>query len=190
MKIRCRIESRTPLLINKVTDEAILKMQSGSRKAQSSHQATPKEEAQKKLHLSKGGKPIIPSPNLFKSIIEGGRFFKLGKSKITTLKSSLVPACVEIEELELPIQSKAGWEVDSRPVRVPTTGGVVIAHRPMFEQWALAFTLNLDEEMMSSQLLYEIIEAAGTRIGLGDFRPDRKGPFGKYRITQWKEGNK
>ena len=188
MRINCTVESRTPLLINKVTDEAILRMKSGSRSAQSSHQQTPKEEATKKLHLSKTGKPIIPSPNLFKSIIEGGRFFKLGKSKITTLKSSLIPACVEIEEVEIPIRSKDGWEVDSRPVRVPTTGGVIMAHRPMFDKWSLGFTINLDEEMMSSQLLYEIIEAAGTRIGLGDFRPDRKGPFGKYRITQWKEG--
>ena len=187
MRIACTVSSRTPLLLNRVTDEAMLAMSTGSRKAKAQTSDTPRQQAEKKLHVGKGGKPIIPSPNIFKSIIEGGRFFKLGKNKITTMKSSLIPACVEIEELELPIRSKAGWEVDSRPVRVPTTGGVIIAHRPIFQDWQLGFTINLDEEMMSSQLLYEVIEAAGTRIGLGDFRPDRKGPFGKYRITQWKE---
>jgi len=31
------------------------------------------------------------------------------------------------------------------------------------------------------------VDAAGKRIGLGDFRPQTKGPFGKYVITDWKE---
>jgi hypothetical protein len=30
-----------------------------------------------------------------------------------------------------------------------------------------------------------MIDAAGKRIGLGDFRPSCKGPFGKFVVIHW-----
>jgi hypothetical protein len=45
--------------------------------------------------------------------------------------------------------------------------------------------MRLDDSVMSPELLREIIDAAGSRIGLGDFRPDRKGPFGKFVVVMW-----
>ena len=41
--------------------------------------------------------------------------------------------------------------------------------------------------MMPIKLMREILDAAGKRIGLGDFRPARKGPFGKFTVTHWTE---
>jgi hypothetical protein len=41
--------------------------------------------------------------------------------------------------------------------------------------------------MIAPKLVREIVDAAGKRIGLGDFRPSCKGPFGKFVVTQWKE---
>jgi hypothetical protein len=40
---------------------------------------------------------------------------------------------------------------------------------------------------MSKELFRDIVDSAGRRIGLGDFRPDRKGPFGKFVVVSWKE---
>ncbi|OSM07377.1 hypothetical protein MAIT1_04709 [Magnetofaba australis IT-1] len=148
---------------------------------------TPRETAEAKLYIGQAGKPMIPAPNLFRSIIDGGSFFKNGKSKVTTLKSSLIPACFAIEEFELPLKCKDPWMVDTRPVRIPSTGGRILAHRPCFNDWSLSFTANLDDEIISSRLLREIVDAAGVRVGLGDFRPACKGPFGKFVVTNWKE---
>jgi hypothetical protein len=39
--------------------------------------------------------------------------------------------------------------------------------------------------MLGVKILREIIDAAGKRIGLGDFRPACKGPFGKFVVTEW-----
>ena len=87
----------------------------------------------------------------------------------------------------LPIEHKDDWEVDSRPVRIPATGGRIIRHRALFNDWKLNFTLNLDTELLAPKMLREIVDAAGKRIGLGDFRPQTKGPFGKYVVTDWKQ---
>jgi hypothetical protein len=43
--------------------------------------------------------------------------------------------------------------------------------------------------MMDPKLFREIVDAAGKRIGLGDFRPATKGPFGKFVVTSWENGS-
>jgi hypothetical protein len=35
-------------------------------------------------------------------------------------------------------------------------------------------------------MLRNIVEEAGRRIGIGDFRLEKKGPFGKFEVTKWK----
>lgn len=186
-EIRIKITGTTPLICNRFTDEAQISASNGNRVATVGDKGSPKEQASKKLYIGNNGKPIIPQPNLFRAIIDGGKFFKAGKSKVTTLKSSLIPACLEIAGIEIPIKSRDGWEVDTRAVRIPSTGGRILSHRPKFNDWELEFTTHLDEEIMSPALFREILDAAGKRIGLGDFRPDCKGPFGKFVVTLWQE---
>jgi hypothetical protein len=182
------IEGATPLLCNKFTDAAAMKATEGSRmSAVGGDKGTPKEQAEARLYIGHEGKPVIPQPNLFRCLIDAGTFFKAGKSKVTTQKNSLIPACVEIEGIELPLVSKEGWAVDTRAVRIPATGGRILCHRPSFNDWKIDFTLRIDTQLISVKLVREILDAAGRRIGLGDFRPDRKGPFGKFVVTSWKE---
>lgn len=85
------------------------------------------------------------------------------------------------------MKHKEPWTVDSRGVVIPSTGGRIACHRPCFNDWTIPFTLELDTDMLQVKLLREIVDAAGKRIGLGDFRPARKGPFGKFVVTSWKE---
>ena len=185
-EIKVKISGTTPLLSNRFTDEAAMSSSSGTRAATVGGKGTPREQAEKKLYMSEStGVPMIPSPNLFRCIIDAGKYFKVGKSKVTTLKSSLIPACLSIDEIELPITSAAPWEVDTRAVRIPSTGGRILAHRPCFYDWSMDFTLVLDEDVMDCKLLREIVDTAGKRIGLGDFRPDCKGPFGKFVVERW-----
>lgn len=185
--VEVTIEGTTPLICNKFTDAAAMAATSGTRVSAVGDKGTPKEQAEKKLYIGHNNKPMIPQPNIFSCIIEGGKFFKAGKSKVTTLKSSMIPACVEIVGIEIPIKSKESWHVDTRAVRIPSTGGRILAHRPCFHDWKLSFTMNVDTELITVGLMREIIDAAGKRIGLGDFRPACKGPFGKFVVTSWKE---
>jgi hypothetical protein len=89
-----------------------------------------------------------------------------------------------------PIEHKDPWEVDARAVRIPSTGGRILYYRPSFNDWRLSFTLSIDNDLISTKLVREIIDAAGKRIGLGDFRPANKGPFGKFVVVSWQEHEK
>ena len=183
--ISTTIEGTTPLLCNRFTDAAQLAATSGARGSVIGQQPSPLEQAQARLYLNPDQRPGIPQPNLMRCLIDAGKFFKHGKSKVTTQKSSLISACLSIDDVFIPIVHRDPWTVDTRPVRIPATGGRILCHRPCFNDWQLSFTLSIDPDLISTGLVREVLDAAGKRIGLGDFRPDCKGPFGKFVVSRW-----
>lgn len=187
--IKVGITGISPLLLHRITMEE-MERSNNPVSVRANGKDSPREAAAVRLYLGQDGKtPVIPQPNLFRCIVDAGIYFKNGKSKITTAKSSLVPACVGIEELEFPIKSKHDWQTDSRPVCNPSTGGRMLCHRPRFDDWTISFTLTLDESMLPEKVLREMLDAAGLRVGIGAWRPARKGPFGKFRVDSWKASN-
>ena len=185
--IQCSIEGTVPMLCNRFTDAAMEAATNGNRISTVGDRGTPREIAEAKLYLGHDGTPMIPQPNLFRCIMDAGVFFKAGKSKITTQKSSLIPACLAIHEIEIPIEHREPWTIDTRAVRIPSTGGRISTHRPIFHDWRLTFHLELDETVIGIKLLREIVDTAGKRIGLGDFRPACKGPYGRFVVVHWHE---
>jgi hypothetical protein len=187
MKIKIKIKGITPLICNRFHDEAAMQASAGTRAAAAAgSRGTPQEICEKKLYLNAKGKPMIPQPNLLRCIVEGGRFHKAGKKQITTQKESLLYACLDIDGTEIDIKHKQPWKVDTRPVVIPSTGGRILAHRPMFDDWELSFTADVDTALVTEDLIRQIIDDAGKRVGLGDYRPARKGPYGKFVVTEWK----
>lgn len=184
--ITCTVEGISPLLMHRFTDEDQLSASNGTRVASAAtNRGTPLEQATASLYTNENNEIIMPQPCIMASIINGGKFFKAGKSKITTLRSSLIPSALQIPDLYFPLQHKEPWEVDTRPVRMPSTGGRILRHRPKFNDWAFTFTMELDTQEMPASLIREIIDAAGKKIGLCDYRPECKGPFGRFVVTAW-----
>lgn len=188
MQINVTIEGTAPLLMNRFNEEAEVKVSSGISAVSIGTKGTPREQAAKKTYSDSDGNLYIPGPNIFSCLIQAGKFHKNGKTKVTTTKSSLIPAGMALQEVVCPLGTKK-FEVDSRSVVIPATGGRIMAHRPRLDNWSLSFTLDVDESMFSSDFVRLLVDDAGRKIGLGDFRPDRKGPFGKFVVTAWKVEN-
>ena len=187
---------RPGLLFNGFTVAAQAQVERGSSSTiKTSGGKLPREQAAAKLYMTDEPKPrpYVPAANLFANLVAAGSHIKVGRSKLTTMKSSLVPAGVEIVEQMLPILPPGGdalesapYEVDSRGVVVPATGGRVMCHRPIFHAWQLRLTVVYDAETFDENVIRELFDIGGAKIGLGDFRPSRKGPYGKFLVTQWK----
>lgn len=186
MLVTVKIKGTTPLLMNRFTEEAQVKVSNGTSSTTLGAKGTPRQSAEKKVYADDKGNLFIPGPNIFAAIIAAGKFHKCGKSKVTTLRSSLIPAGVALLDLACPLGTKM-FEVDSRSVVIPSTGGRIMCHRPRLDEWKLSFTLEIDTEMFSPALVRQIVDDAGKKVGLGDFRPDRRGPFGKFAVVEWKE---
>jgi len=187
-EIQVKIKGVTPLICNRFTEEEAMNATKGRRSsAGAKDSGTEREIAEKKLYRGVDNKTlIVPQPNVMRCIAEGGRFHKIGKKQVTTQRESLMYACLDIPCAEIPIKHKQPWHVDTRPIVNPQTQGRRLAHRPMFDDWELSFTLLLDSDIMHQDLLRAIVDDAGYRVGLGDFRPARSGPYGRFNVTLWK----
>ena len=79
------------------------------------------------------------------------------------------------------------WHVDSRAIVIPATKGRILRHRPMFDEWSISFQVQIDTDLVSERLVKDILEDAGKLVGIGDFRPARKGPYGRFSVTTWEK---
>jgi hypothetical protein len=191
MKIEVTIKGITPLLMNRFHEENEVSVSSGVSAVQVGDKGTPRQQADKKRYADKENNLYIPGPNIFACLINAGKFHKVGKNKVTTQKTSLVPAGITVEEIVIPLSDgnggKVTWEVDSRSVVIPSTGGRIMCHRPRVDEWVATFSLDVDTEMFHPNFVRKLMDDAGKKCGLGDYRPERKGPFGRFVVVRWNE---
>jgi hypothetical protein len=151
---------------------------------------TPREEAEEKVHLH-GGKPSLPAENLMACLIAAGVFMRLdAKRQISTSKSTILPGLMSIQDFTLPLKlpnssKPATWEADVRQGRNPNGGEAVAICRPRFDAWSFSCTIDIDTNEIGENAIRELWDKVGRRIGLGDFRPARKGVFGKFVVEKW-----
>ena len=182
IEIRVGIKGQSPLLMNRFPDED---PNEGSKPTARGEKGTPRERAENKTYELDDGTLYIPGVCIFSAIMEAGKFHKLGRNKVTTQRSSLVPAGIFMKSDGCSLKTKK-WEVDSRPVVNPSTGGRIICHRPRLDEWATEFVIDVDTDMFSENFVRQLIDDAGAKIGLLDYRPARKGPFGRFKVINWK----
>jgi len=144
----------------------------------------PKEEqAEFAAYRSERGDLYIPSVAIQRTLI-GAATYSKGKGRGSLQK--VAAACIFISPEYVSLGTEK-YEIDSRPVVVPATRGRVIRHRPKLTEWSVTFTLDFDETLITPTQMRKIVDDAGSRVGLLDFRPATKGPFGRFMVVSWKD---
>lgn len=128
------------------------------------------------------GELYIPAINLQRALVSAATYSK-GKGRASLQKSAA--ACLLISPERLSLGTKT-YTIDTRPVVIPSTKGRVLRHRPRLDQWQVTFDLEWDENLITELQLRRIVDDMGTRVGLLDFRPEKKGPFGRCMVVAWK----
>ncbi len=127
-------------------------------------------------------KLYVPGIALQRCFIAGATYSK-GKGRASLQKPVAACLMVSPERIELKPQK---YIVDSRPVVIPATKGRIIRHRPRIEEWELKFEIEYDNELLTGEEIRQVVDDSGKRVGLLDFRPANKGPFGRFIVTEWK----
>ncbi len=149
---------------------------------------TPREQAEKVVY--RNDKTFyFPSTWVTGSLREAGSNHKLRGSRKSA--KFIVPAAVRVLEIDIPLRNGDGqlvkdYEVDSRPITIPATKGKIMRHRPRFDCWSAEFNLIINTEMLTEEFVQKLLTEAGQSQGIGDFRPNKSGSFGCFRITGWK----
>jgi len=75
------------------------------------------------------------------------------------------------------------YVIDTRSIVNQNTKGRVLCHRPRFDSWSLNFTIKYDPLLLKASDLEEILTNAGSRVGIGPFRPAKSGYFGRWKVV-------
>lgn len=142
---------------------------------------SPEEQAEHSAYRSEDRTLFVPGINIQRCLVSAATFSK-GKGRASLQKP--VAACVIVTPEEVSLGTKQ-FSIDSRPVVIAATKGRIVRHRPRLNNWTLTFTLEYDESLLKESELRRIVDDAGSRVGLLDFRPERKGPFGRFMVTTW-----
>ena len=151
------------------------------KKTDEDHEAIARSEWRLGLYWDKEKGPYIPGMNARASLVGGAKFNKLG----ATIKRSTIPLLerigVEYEgprEVEELIEHSEFTDVRS----VGMGQSRIMRCRPIFRSWSLAFDLSFDPEQIEEDQLKLAMKKAGSMIGLGDYRPEKGGLFGRYEV--------
>ena len=53
--------------------------------------------------------------------------------------------------------------------------------------WSCVFEVDVDDELVSESQLTDWLDIAGRRIGLGDWRPEKSGEYGRFELAEISE---
>jgi hypothetical protein len=175
--IHVKIEGLYPLLVNRFHEEAQAEASSGvhSRKELD----TPFKDAENRLYRNETLGVYFPAENIRQSIIVASSRHKIGRKAAT----ADVAAALYVDPEVIPLTEP--WVVDSRAVVIPATRGRILRHRPSFPKWTLSFNLRVDTALIDLNLVRRIVDDAGNYVGIGDYRPARKGPYGRFSVVLW-----
>lgn len=173
------------LLMNRMPPETLEQIRtktSPPKRRDISHE----EEATPKLYVDDDGNLGIPSLNLYASLVEAGREVAYkGRSKVSTATSTKLYAFFEIEEEFLLMLDDPEWKVDRRRGVNPNGGEATCLIRPFFPEWRIEVTVRINQILINEKSVQDLFRIAGTQVGLGDFRPQKRGPFGRFEVAVW-----
>lgn len=129
------------------------------------------------------GELCIPGLCLQRALVQGATYSK-GKGRASLQKQTA--ACLMVDPEYLLLGCKE-FVVDSRAVVIKPTQGRIIRHRARLEKWEVTFTVSWDPILLKESEVRKITDDTGSRVGLLDFRPEKKGPFGRFVVTRWEE---
>lgn len=164
--------------------------QAGSTRKVLVDNGSPREQAERVVYRAKNGDFYFPSTWIARMLREAGGGHKMRGTRKSA--KYIIPAAVLMTDDTIPLLNGNGakakdFEVDSRPVTIPSTKGRIMRHRPRFDQWSAKFTLRINETILPESFIHQVMDEGGIQNGLGDFRPQCGGPFGTFLVTSWQD---
>jgi len=178
-KYEVEIKGVTPLLQNRFAGADEVAEKSTKRKAET----TKENDVNNTIYKMPDGTIYQPADSIKQSLIEAGKAFKKGKSNLSKTFASFL-----MFDIDAIPHLNQEWVTDRRAVVIPSTHGRVMRNRARFDKWSLRFeVISLDDDEINQSQLHDALDYAGNYVGIGDYRPQKKGMFGRFITTYIKE---
>ena len=141
-----------------------------------------KLECRRSLYLDAGGRPTLPEAALRRMIENGAR---------KTRQGPLVREGLMIESVTFRYDTdRYGEDVEKLIKTTQFVAPVVVTKRilrcrAMFEcPWSVVGVADVDPELVDKDQLTAWLATGGRRVGLGDWRPEKSGHYGRFDVKK------
>lgn len=173
-----KIKGLSPLLQNNPASMSRSNGSLGTKKI-----PKPEDEAAAKCYKDEEGHFYILSEAFRASIVGKGGAASGRRIGKFTASSRACAGIFTVEPRATLLDSKNGrplkkYSIDTR--RAVIQGQGVLRSRPCFQNWMVRLPLEIDEDFVTVDQVLELLNIAGKVAGVGDFRPQRRGSFGRF----------
>jgi len=180
--LRVTIKGLTPLLQHKWSESVIagLREKRSGRKSKDRNVRDPEKEANEATYFDAKGNYGVPVAAI-KAALIGAADNSLGLPK-TYVRKALFIQCDDPGNI-LEMKTKAPI-IREDLIRVSNTQPD-LRYRPEFPPgWKITIDISYDADILTKNDILNLFNRAGFGIGIGDWRPEKGGEFGRFEIAR------
>ena len=179
-RVNVEIEGMTALLMNRLNPESLrtksrMKMEKYSTETDAKNSAYMAEiDGKQQLY--------IPQEAVYSMMIGTAKQYRVGRMPL----SSLLAGTMRIEPEKIPLGTDK-YIVDERAVVIQNQR--VLKGRAKLPTWKAKFQIVYDAKRLPEGIeatMNQILDDAGTRMGLLDYRPQHRGWFGTFKVVSFR----
>jgi hypothetical protein len=165
----------SPLIVHAWSEKAKQEMRTkqGKGATRAREAKVPENDFNGARYIDAQGRDCVPALAFKNAAVEAGVL--AGVFKTTLRKAFFVNADM------VPIICPEGPKMREDMVRVGM-GTADLRYRPMYEKWSCKVPVEFNPRIISAEQLMNLFDNAGYSIGICEWRPERDGQFGRFRV--------
>ena len=182
--IRVPLIGMSPLITHKFSEKAkrqMLDAMQGIKRPKENKNPEAEYEAAKYL-LDDGGLGI-PAIAFKSATVSAARFFGKSVTMVGLRQTVFVGGEFSKKEGMMLARIEGDPEMREDVVRVGN-GGTDLRYRPCWQEWQTSLDITYVKSMLTRDSVLSLVEAGGLGVGVGEWRPERRGEYGCFRINE------
>ena len=191
MRYRIRVRGVSPIITHNGAagldtrsaanvEKAQIAKKRGSNRTEADEVRLRELECLTSLYLDESGAPTLPEAAFRSNIEAAARTLRQGPQ----VREGLVVEAVEVFDYDRSL----GTTAEELARNVQFTVGVRVGQsrllrtRARFDEWAATIRVDVDPELVDREQLLVWLDIGGRRLGLGDWRPQKSGQYGRFEV--------
>jgi hypothetical protein len=184
--IQVPIIGTTPLIVHRFSEKAKRQMLDNMQGKRTPKQAKdPEAEYQAAFYNLKDGRYGFPAVGVKQAMVSATRLF--GKDVSMVLVRQTIFVHGEPGDDQQPLVPVEGEPVMREDVVTVGRGGSDLRYRPMFSEWRADVQITYVKASFTRGSVLTLLDAAGLGVGIGEWRPEKNGDFGQFKIDETRD---
>lgn len=132
-------------------------------------------------YTDENGAHYLPSEHIRVALINAGAFIKAKVGNARKSMKNIVAAMFTInpEQIDLPKFDT----IDKRSAVNKNVKARIVVKRPKWNAgWTVSFKIFVDDSTITKETVADLLDYAGRYVGIGSYRPQNNGPFGRFEV--------